>query len=293
VLASYLHRQRKGEGVSKLFSLKEWLSLADAAKRLSTSFGEEVTEADIIQLALEGRLRLSLQILGYVYAHRAYKKLESEVEYEEIEYTLPPELDPSQETRIRREPIDGEVLRIPEFCGDGEVLQLGTSAICFARDYPDRQIVDFPVTWFSRPFLLQYFDHLRLPLEEPVECATDRLLIQEKSGDIWHIESYDNFLPGDVEVVVRTQALRDLEQSFEDVSANKQDKPLSTRERDTLYKIIIGMAMRGYGHDPSAQRSSAIADIARDLEEVGLPVSDDTIRKYMKEAAALLDSKSA
>ena len=43
----------------KLFALKKWLSIADAAKRLSASFGEEVTEADIFRLALDGELRLS------------------------------------------------------------------------------------------------------------------------------------------------------------------------------------------------------------------------------------------
>ena len=36
---------------SKLFNLKEWLTLDDAAKHLSIVFGEEVTRADILRLA--------------------------------------------------------------------------------------------------------------------------------------------------------------------------------------------------------------------------------------------------
>ena len=46
--------------MGRLFNLKEWLSLADAAKHLSIVFGEDVTEADVLQLALDRRLRLSI-----------------------------------------------------------------------------------------------------------------------------------------------------------------------------------------------------------------------------------------
>ena len=45
--------------MSKLFNLKEWLTVADAARHLSIVLGEEVTEADVLRLGLDGRLRLS------------------------------------------------------------------------------------------------------------------------------------------------------------------------------------------------------------------------------------------
>ena len=40
----------------KLSNVKSWLTVEDAAKRLSASFGEDVSAADVIQLGLEGRL---------------------------------------------------------------------------------------------------------------------------------------------------------------------------------------------------------------------------------------------
>lgn len=54
--------------MSKLFKLKQWLTLEDAAKRLSTTLGEQVTVADILQLALDGRLRLSVNFVNHAYA---------------------------------------------------------------------------------------------------------------------------------------------------------------------------------------------------------------------------------
>lgn len=271
--------------MSKLFALKDWLPLSDAAKRLSVSFGEEVTEADVIQLALDKHLRLSIQIIHPVYALRLYRKLESEIQFEETEYTLPIEYDPKQIVMTKLEPT---VLHISELCEKGEVLELGTSAICFSRDYPERDVVDLPMTHFSRSFLLECYDHFHYGPEEPVEWTTDKLLIQEKDGNLWQIESYENFLPGDITIVVRTQALRDLEQSFEPAPKGEQDKPLSSRERDTLLTLIAAMAKEGYKHDPRNRANSAVSEILADVQRAGLSISDQTIRDKLKDAWELL-----
>ncbi len=59
-----------GRNVSKLFKLKEWLTLEDAAQHLSTILGEDVREADVLQLALDGRLKLSVRFVNHAYARR-------------------------------------------------------------------------------------------------------------------------------------------------------------------------------------------------------------------------------
>lgn len=71
-------------------------------------------------------------------------------------------------------------------------------------------------------------------------------------------------------------------------AAVEEDKPLRERERNTLLRIIIGMAVRGYGYDPDAARSDIPKAIADDLSELGLECSDQTIREKLKEARALL-----
>jgi hypothetical protein len=54
--------------MSKLFKLKEWLSVADAAKHLTIVFDEEVTEADVLRLALDGHLKLSVNFVNHAKA---------------------------------------------------------------------------------------------------------------------------------------------------------------------------------------------------------------------------------
>ena len=64
--------------------------------------------------------------------------------------------------------------------------------------------------------------------------------------------------------------------------------PISERERESLLKLVIGMAKGGYGYDPKAPRSTTAKDVASDLLLNGVPLSEDTVRKYMREAANLL-----
>lgn len=51
--------------MSKLFKLKEWLTVADAAKYLATAFDEPVSEADVLRLALDRRLVLSVDFVNH------------------------------------------------------------------------------------------------------------------------------------------------------------------------------------------------------------------------------------
>jgi hypothetical protein len=50
---------------SKLFSLREWLTRDEAAKHLSIVFGEVVTPADVLRLALDGLLTLSVDFVNH------------------------------------------------------------------------------------------------------------------------------------------------------------------------------------------------------------------------------------
>lgn len=69
-------------------------------------------------------------------------------------------------------------------------------------------------------------------------------------------------------------------------SARDADRPLKTRERDTLLRIIYGMAIAApYNFDPAAKRGEAAATIASATAAAGCRVDDDTVRKYLKQAA--------
>jgi len=66
---------------------------------------------------------------------------------------------------------------------------------------------------------------------------------------------------------------------------------LRTRERESLLKLIIGMAVAGYRYDPNAPRSPTTAEIAGDLERLGVGLDPDTIRKWLRQASELLPRK--
>lgn len=62
--------ENKKVGQSKLFKLKKWLTIPEAARHLSSLFEEAVSEADVLRLALDGHLKLSINILNQVYGKR-------------------------------------------------------------------------------------------------------------------------------------------------------------------------------------------------------------------------------
>ena len=56
--------------MSKLFNLKKLFTIAETAKRLSSVFDEDVTEADVLQLVFDGHLQLSVNFPSETCAER-------------------------------------------------------------------------------------------------------------------------------------------------------------------------------------------------------------------------------
>lgn len=72
-------------------------------------------------------------------------------------------------------------------------------------------------------------------------------------------------------------------------------RDLSERERQSLYKLIIGMAIRGYGHNPfdASKATKKSKEIASDVALLGMSIDEDTVRKYLTEAKELVSSEEA
>jgi hypothetical protein len=71
-------------------------------------------------------------------------------------------------------------------------------------------------------------------------------------------------------------------------AAGAVTKPLGTRERDSLLKLVVGLAIGGYGYNPRAARNASVKEIAGDLDRHGVPLDEDTIRKYLTEGKEML-----
>lgn len=66
---------------------------------------------------------------------------------------------------------------------------------------------------------------------------------------------------------------------------------LPTKVRDSMLRMILGMAMKKYEYDPSSKKNTATKKIADDLAEYGLDLNEDTVRKYLNEARDLSSQK--
>ncbi|KQU01603.1 hypothetical protein ASG68_07625 [Rhizobium sp. Leaf453] len=76
---------------------------------------------------------------------------------------------------------------------------------------------------------------------------------------------------------------------FQTESNGRPDKVFGSRERESLLKLAIGMAMGGYGYNPKSAKNAATSEIETDLATRGISLDADTIRKYLNEAKGLLD----
>jgi len=63
---------------------------------------------------------------------------------------------------------------------------------------------------------------------------------------------------------------------------------LHPKERESVLKLIITMAIKGYTYRPNASRSDVPAEITNDAHEVGLSIDQDTVRKWLREASEVL-----
>ncbi len=282
--------------MSKLFKLKEWVTVPDAAKRLSITLSEEVTEADIFNFALNGHLKLSGQLVNEAYGRQCVAIKVEEIEWNEIQ--------------IQNLSGGNSIIKIPK---GGRVWQDESGCFQVQKNVVELNggIWDVPLIGGER-IDVEFAFHQLTDGHEVTAVSLDGVFLASKNGDLFEIQSRhtltkeeglkrpflhaENFhsaggLPDDFVFGVRTDALIEFEQSLKG-EADTTDKPLSTTERNTLLKLVIGMAVKGYSHDPAASKSTAPKEIADDLAGLGITITDDTVRKYLKQAAdAVLPGK--
>lgn len=238
-----------------------------------------VSEADIFRLALDHQLELSA-----VFVQGAFASLCKRVDATAVDYTEVPSLIGGGIVKL---PVGGEVL----YALDGQLLQVKKEVLSLEED---------------RPYALTMIGGERADIERKywqlsgIESSestnldgtfvsdgkeTFRLMsvLPRKKGEQARYYPIGG-IPENAAIVVTTNALLAFEKAIEEEEKNG-GKLLSTRERDNLLKLVIGMAVNGYSYDPAATKSTAPKEIANDLSKLGMSLSDDTVRKYLKEAA--------
>jgi hypothetical protein len=300
-------------------------------------FGEDVTEADVLRLALDQRLRLSIYFVNHVMVR--FGRI---VAYQDVEWAYyPPEVTASLPNLPDGETVDqrcymssidlgGERYlnldrRISPVRGLWDLRMVGNERIDVEARYqmltggPSVDSVDTqlygiiisnregqicqlqihidareykPESMASHKALLRHINeyaHLFAAsiADSNVQSADPEKYFEENGYPVYCNYTPAFSVPADGVLVVRTDALRELEASISGAPASSE-KLLTTTERNTLL-TIIAMLCEHSGINPT-ERGAAV-QIAKVTEEYGAPVTDDTVRKVISQIPEALASR--
>lgn len=309
--------------MSKLLKLKKWLTVEDAAKRLSISVGEDVTEADILRLALDGHLTLSVYFVNHAKGRPVRIELLSSQHFSNapslFEYGPP-----------RCVSIDGAVLpnkkevliyegdeQKPE-CLEGvwDLLMLGAEKLDVEHAY--QSLTGGPavdLTCFGGPLvasadrsqifqILSYYkcstrlqESIKPKVSKAAREAIDRLNAmigpvtasppEQAEPSLWDYETVfypARGLPDDSTFVVRTAALRELEAKLL-ADEVQPEKPLHPSERKSAGQIIATLAAMAKLDLCVPYTADEVLRKAAATHGLELPGSPETVVKFLKWAA--------
>lgn len=223
--------------MNKLFRLKKWLTVADAARHLTIVFGEDVTEADVLRLALDEKLRLSIFLADeYVYAKRVHK------------VPIPEFLTTNSENSIFVSNVDS-LLSVE----DDKIFRLSG-------------VLDLPMIDLDRMEIENEYRRLTSEMEVGdfgggkfyIEASGQLYALHDPQPPPWHIKidppggveqfmrqsalthySASQEIPGHSIIVVRTEALRNLEASLYSTSGSTDNRMVTTTHAHVSDKLAI------------------------------------------------------
>lgn len=292
--------------MSKLIKLKKWLTVPETAKHLSQILSEPVGDADVLRLALDGHLNLSLRLSSQTPA-KPYFKIKTDA----LERNFVASIIGDGQIAL---PKGGPIWQ-PEGLDDlgpGECLQLRADILT----YLDTDVWDLPMIDAARLCVEHQYQELigGAPI---TDVSLEGLVVRSLSGSYFQLQEHlsdnphseaplsepyghcSNYypafrLPHDdyTALVVRTRHLTEFVRTIED--AGKQptekgvEKPLTTRQRRTLLSIIA--ALCDYSAIKPNERGAA-GQIAAMTDEIGASITAETIAGLLKEIPEALETR--
>lgn len=156
----------------------------------------------------------------------------------------------------------------------------GTTAVAYSRRTLRREDLK---EWIAKEFPNDkpsfLFDEIERNTHPAITADTYQALIAERDKLKAELEKAND-------CYLKSKADRD-RLNAEIEKANATGKNLTPTERQTMLKLIIGMAIHAYGYDPAAAKNTATGDkngISAKLATHEISIDPDTIRKYLNEA---------
>lgn len=282
--------------MSKLFKLKEWVTIPDAARHLSQIVNEPVSEADILQMALDGHLKISVN-----FPNRARARIGRVIPYKDVPRKELSTLDGKGTVTY----LDGYPLNdSPE----GAMPDSETPFIHFQKE-----VVSIDGIWdlamqgnerFDIEFDLQQLiggpEVTMMNLEGTFLNRSDGTwaALQEKFPD--RVTENDDgesttvkgsYYPAgglgtDCTRVIRVSEIMALQAKLD---GNALDKPVSTRERNTLL-TIIGVLCKEAGLDYNRTAKTAVS-IESAAASLGVDIGETTIEGHLKKVSDAMGTR--
>ncbi|VWC75522.1 hypothetical protein BCO18175_02332 [Burkholderia contaminans] len=314
--------------MSKLFTLKEWLTVPEAARHLTRLFNEEVAESDILRLAIDGRLKLSVHFVNHTYANPGKVVGEDEIEWREL-----PSLAGKDQVINFPDGLeigDGRWLKLDErvvkLQGIWDLPMIGAETLDIEHEYqrltggPEVTLQNIEGAFVEGESglmcrLCEHFDHNEYQAGSIAhEEKLERYIAQENLGDAEiaklreiyqlnrkefrdrmaarseHERYYPSAgLPRDGVLVVRSRHLTAFTSSLEDPKAKSDDQSMSAKERSSAMKIIATLVSLSGLKGGTYKQAEGIANAAKDL---GISVSVNTVDKFLKESSSIEKEKT-
>lgn len=256
---------------------------------MSLSLDEDVNAKDIYRLALDGHLTLSVDLINKAYARAGKIISEGEVQFRGIDRRLIGEqVDKKLLNAVipdAMEVDDGRFIKfedeIKSIDGVWDLMMIGSEVMQVENLF--QSLTGGPVISLTNLFgaFLQ---------KDSVVCEIHERF--QNSGSESKAENFSsrNFfhpseLPENSVLVVRQSALSGFLCEFE----GSTEKPLKSKERNSLLIMIAALCKEAEIDYEQRGISSAIQHLT---EKIGAPLSDDTIRKVVKQLHGALDTRS-
>jgi hypothetical protein len=284
--------------LKKLLKLKDWVTVPEAARYLSILFGEDVTEADVLRLALDEHLALSVNFVNGASVQC------SKIADDGPVFTVSAQMTEDEAARWFEE-LRIASLDAPEEFGNGlefssnvavkyitgiwDVLMGGSTRAHVENKYQ---------SLLGGPAIDPYFLERGFVVTHP--NGTRAIIVERFSDDEIEDKNLDTLpdnhpsryhageIPSDAVLVVRTSALQDLEAMLSEPEP-ATERLLKRRERDSLLVIIAALAELN-GIDVK-RPSKAAMEIESATIRKGARVSARAIEDHLRRIPDALERK--
>ena len=317
--------------MSKLIKLKEWLTLDEAAAHISNVLGEPAKIVDLYRFTLDRHLKLSVDFVNHTQARKGRWVKTKQIEFEMSEHhfmtgeklDVPVAIPKNNELKVSEDDWISFDNPVESISGVWDLTMLGAEQLYIEHKYQqltsglevtlllfegvvvqqDDVVYQLQESYDDNEYQEgskaqeEMIEH-QIATKEISEEEAEKLRAKFKIDRDNYLENKENEpkeddyypaggLPKDCVLVIRTKEITRFIQSLEDNPA--PEKPLTSKERNSLL-VLIGALCKEADIDPN-ERGVATSLVAM-TENLGSPLTDDTIRKILNQIDNAVDLRS-